>query len=349
VGKTTAAQMIFDNWKGPKVFASADSPSPPNAEWIRWQWDKAMKSGVGALLIIDEVQKVPGWSEQIKALFDEQRGKGTIKVLLLGSSSLGLQRGMSESLAGRFELVRASHWTYRECQEAFGWDFDTYLRYGAYPGAADFVGDEERWRDYILHSIVEPVLGRDIISLKPVNKPALFRQTFELAVQHPAHIISLQKMLGQLQDRGNAATIKHYLELLQACFLVLPLQKYSGSTIQTRTSSPKIVVLNHALTNAYCSPKKLDEDSHWYGMFFESIMGAHLSQHPNVELFYWRMGSHEVDYVLKTPGQVVGIEIKSGVKKKAGGLVQFSKRYPEARCEVWDHERCLDFLINETL
>lgn len=349
VGKTTAAKRIFDQWGGPKHFATADAPSPPSTEWIQWQWDKALNMGTGALLIIDEVQKIPRWSELIKKLFDDQRGKGTIKVLLLGSSSLSLQQGLTESLAGRFELVRAPHWTYRECNKAFGWDFNTYLHYGAYPGVEDFVGDEARWRDYVLHSIIEPVLGRDIMGLQSVGKPALFRQTFQLAAQHPAQVVSLQKMLGQLQDRGNAATIKHYLDLLSQSFLVLPLQKFSGSAVQTRGSSPKIIMLNHALVNAYTSQQRLDDDPSWFGFFFESLMGAHLSQHPDTELFYWRMGNHEVDYVIKTRREVIGLEIKAGVKKKASGLTQFSKRYPKARCEVWDYDRCMDYLINETI
>lgn len=344
VGKSTAAQTIFDSWEGPKHFVTADSPTPPPAQWIGWEWEKARRLGNGVLIIIDEVQKVPGWSEEIKRLFDPERGKGTVKVLLLGSSSLGLSRGVSESLAGRFELVPAPQWTFAECKTAFGWDFDTFLKYGAYPGAAEFAGDDERWRNYILNSIIEPVLGRDVLIQRTVAKPALFRQTFEMAVQYPAHIISLQKMLGQLQDRGNATTMKHYLDLLKQCFLILPLQKFSGSLIQTKQSSPKIIVLNHALTHAYVNFNRINVDPGWYGFLFESILGAHLAQIPNAELFYWREGNHEIDFVLKRQDEIFAIEVKSGLRKKAGGALSFSNRFPKARVEVWDFTRAIEFM-----
>lgn len=343
VGKTTAAEHLVNAWKGPKIMVTADSPAPPQPAWIEHHWDQARLKGDGTLLILDEVQKIPGWSEQVKILFDTDRDKRDLRVLLLGSSSLYMQKGLRESLAGRFELVSAPHWSYPEFEQAFGWDFSTYLRFGAYPGAVSFAQDEERWRSYILQSIIEPVLGKDILGQHPVNNPALFRQTFELAVQYPAQIISLQKLLGQLQDRGNASTIRNYLTLLEQSYLILTLQKYSGSVAQTRASMPKIIVLNQALTHAYQSQERLKELT-WYGYVFESVMGAHLHRIPNSELFYWREGKDEVDYVLKTPRETVAIEIKSGLPRRGKGIQAFSRRYPKIRCEVWDFEKCLHFL-----
>ena len=344
VGKTTAAKAIFERWKGPKIMVSADSPSPPNADWIRLHWEQARLKGEGTLLIIDEIQKVPGWSEQVKLLFDEDRNQRDIKIVLLGSSALYLQKGLSESLAGRFELLEAHHWSLGEFTEAFGWDFEKYFRFGAYPGAIALVDNEDRWRNYILNSIIEPVLGKDILALHPVNNPALFRQSFELAVQYPAQIISLQKMLGQLQDRGNAATIKHYLTLLEKSFLIKALQKFTGSTVQTRASSPKIVVLNPALTHAYQTTQRLDTDSSWHGFMFESLVGAHLLRQNNIQLFYWRDGQAEVDYILKSPEGLLALEIQSGMRRKTSGLAAFSKQYPQARCETWDRNRCIAFM-----
>lgn len=345
VGKSTAAQQILEQWAGPKLLVTADVPSPPTGEWIAMHWQQMLRQGQGALLIIDEVQKIPNWSAHIKALFDPERGKGNLKVLLLGSSSLFLQKGLRESLAGRFELTYAPHWSYRECHDTFGWDLKTYLQFGAYPSAAPFIHDEVRWRDYILHSIIEPVIGRDILGLSPVAQPALFRQAFELAVHYPAHIISLQKLLGQLQDRGNVSTVKHYLSLLEQAFLIRPLQKYSGSTIQSRGSSPKIVVLNPALTHAYQAQARLDLDPVWYGFMFESMVGAHLAQRETGTLYYWREGQDEVDYVLVTPQQTFAIEIKSGMRKKFGrGLQKFFQHYPKAICQTWDYAVCLRYL-----
>lgn len=349
VGKTTAAQAIYEEWNGPKIMASADSPTPPQATWIQHHWEQARLKGRRTLLILDEVQKVPGWSEQVKILFDVDRGRRDLRVLLLGSSSLFMQKGLRESLAGRFELVPAPHWPFAEFKKAFGWDFDTYLRFGAYPGAVSFIDNEERWRSYILNSIIEPVLGKDILGQQSVGNPPLFRQTFELAVCYPAHVISLQKLLGQLQDRGNASTIKHYLNLFEQSFLLLTLQKYTGSVIQTRGSSPKIIVLNQALAHAYQSQGRLSREPNWYGHVFESLVGMHLNLIPNSELYYWKEGKDEVDYILRTPQKTVAIEIKSGSHRKGKGLLEFARRYRKVHCETWDFSRCLQFLSDGNL
>lgn len=344
IGKSTAAEDIYKQWQGSKLMVTADSPTPPQAEWIQWNWEKALAMGRGTLFIIDEVQKVAGWSEVLKALFDQERGKGNLKILLLGSSSLYLQQGLSDSLAGRFELVQASHWTYKECRQHLGWNPDQYLQFGGYPAASAFINDYERWRSYILNSIIEPVLSRDILGRQNVRSPSLFRQSFELAMRHPAHIISLQKLLGQIQTSGNAATIKHYLTLFEKCFLIRCLEKFSGSSIKTKASSPKIIVLNPALVQAYQPQDRLQTDREWRGFVLESVVGFHLSLVPESELFYWRHGNFEVDYILKTPQETRAIEIKMGAALGSAGLKEFSKRYPKIRCELWDFEDCIKFM-----
>ncbi|MFC1521078.1 ATP-binding protein [Elusimicrobiota bacterium] len=344
VGKTTAAQEIYRQWQGHKLMIAADSPTPPPGEWIKWNWEKALAMGPDTLLIIDEVQKVTGWNEIVKSLFDQERGKGNLKVLLLGSSSLYLQKGISESLAGRFELTRASHWTYGECKDYFSWSIEDYLQFGGYPGAAPFIKDHERWQSYILNSIIEPVLSRDIQGQQNIRNPALFRQTFELIMRYPSQIVSLQKLLGQLQDKGNAATIKHYLNLFEKCFLIRCLEKFSGSHVKTKASSPKITILNPALISAYQPRERLRNDRGWYGHILETVIGFHLTLLPNSELFYWKHGNFEVDYILKTPKETVAIEIKSGHEKTSAGLKEFSKRYPKIRCELWDHGECKKFI-----
>jgi len=348
VGKTTAATQIFQTWQGAKLMVSADAPIPLSADWIRYQWQQAKNLGEEALLIIDEIQKVPGWSEQIKILFDAERRKKHLRVLLLGSSSLNLQKGLSESLAGRFELSFAPHWSFAECSAAFGWDFKTYLKFGGYPGAQPFIGDVERWRQYILNSIIEPVLGRDILGQVRIDKPALFRQCFELIAQYPAQEVSLAKLLGQLQDRGNATTIKYYLNLFEQTYLIRSLTKYSGSQLAVRASSPKILILNNALTHAWTSPLRIDIDPVWYGRVFEATLGAQLAQIPNSQLFYWREGNAEVDFVLKTGTHIYGIEIKSGVRQTTTrGLETFSKKYPKAKCLLWAEAECMAFLTQK--
>ncbi len=348
VGKSTAAHAIAAHWKGPQHMVTADGPVPPNAEWLQLQWNHARQLGTGTLFIVDEVQKISGWSEMLKRLFDPIRGRGLLKIVLLGSSSLYLQKGLSESLAGRFEVLPAPHWSFAECHREFGWDFATYLRWGAYPGAVPFVGKAARWRSYLRDGLIEPVLGRDVVGQNVLRNPALFRQTFELVSQCPAQVVSLQKLLGQLQDRGNAATIRHYLTLLEQVFFVRCLHKFSGSVVQSRSSSPKIIIMNPALTHAYQAPERLDTDPHWYGLMFENVVGAHLAQWPEAELYYWRDGTAEVDFVVKTPRALYAIEVKSGRRVRSErGLIRFAEHYPKAICQSWDAATAIDFMAGK--
>jgi len=215
VGKTTGLQQIVELWQGPSLMISADELITPTPDWLQLNWERARNKGPGTLFVIDEIQKIPDWSTVVKYLFDQDRSTRHLKIVLLGSASLGLQRGLAESLAGRYEVIPAHHWNLDECKRAFGWDVEDFLKFGGYPAAAELAENVGRWQSYIRDSIIEPVLIRDILGLTSVNKPALFRQTFELAMSYPAQEISYQKLLGQLQESGNVTTIKHYLELFE--------------------------------------------------------------------------------------------------------------------------------------
>lgn len=329
VGKTTTIKQLLGELS-PKTYhyASADAVFHGDWEWLAEQWMLAQAKGPNALLVIDEVQKIQNWSELIKKLWDESRELTLpIRVVLLGSSSLELQQGLSESLTGRFELIRAFHWNYLESQTAFGFTLDDYLRFGGYPGSAGFVSDWQRWYDYIKSSIVETVLGKDIMQQRQVDRPALFRQVFELLCGFPAMEVSYRKLVGQLQDPGSIATIKHYIELFEGAFLITTLNKYSTNALQKKSSSPKILPLCPALfAFARGEADFTPEDR---GRAFELAVGADLKRLPG-QLFYWREGSHEVDYVYRQGRKLFAIEVKSGRKKKAQGLLAFQKRFPSA-------------------
>ena len=327
VGKTTGLQQIVGSWQGPSLMISADELITPTTDWLRLNWERARNLGTGALFVIDEIQKIPDWSTVVKYLFDKDRASRHLKIVLLGSAGLGLQRGLAESLAGRYEIIPARHWNLDECNQAFGWNIEEFLKFGGYPAAAQLTDDLERWQSYIRNSIIEPVLIRDILGLTSVNKPALFRQTFELAMSYPAQKISYQKLLGQLQESGNVTTIKHYLELFEGAFLLKTLQKYSGSEIKKRGSSPKIIPLNTALCHAFRSPLSMDTDPDWRGRIFETAVGAALCRTTG-KLFYWRQGKFEVDFVLELEGKLYAIEVKSGRKRSSRGLEKFILKYP---------------------
>jgi len=345
VGKTTLALQVFDRWAGPKIYQSADQTNIPHSDWINTHWQSARKlSGrknrVG-LLILDEIQKIPQWSEMVKKLFDEDRRlKNNLRVALLGSSALLMQRGLSESLAGRFELHRHNQWSFTECRECFSTGLKEFIYYGGYPGALQMRKDQPRWARYMRDSLIETVLSKDIILLTPVTKPVLLRQSFSLAVQYAAQIISYQKMVGTLQDAGNTTTIASYLNLLSKAFLLAPLERWSGSRIRQRGSIPKIQVFDNGLITAMSG---LDFKSVWadktlWGRLVENAVGALLyftAVKSGGELFYWRERDNEVDYVLKMANRVIGIEVKSGIPgKPPAGLDAFSRKYKNAETAI---------------
>ena len=239
VGKTTGVRQLMAQCTWPQHYASADDVLVSDRNWLLQQWQQALLMGDGALLVVDEIQKVPNWPETIKALWDAQPHR--LRVLLLGSSALDIQAGVTESLAGRFELLRVHHWTFAELQAAFDYDLPRYLAFGGYPGAVALEGDPDRWYAYMKDAIVEAVIGKDILQSRRVANPALFRQAFEILCAYPAQEISYTKLLGQLQDRGNTDLVKYYIELYGGAFLLHALQKYSAKAHLSRGSSPKML------------------------------------------------------------------------------------------------------------
>lgn len=340
VGKTTIARQIEQSAGIPVIYATADSPVPLDAAWIETQWRRATaagtEAGVPVLLVLDEVQKVRGWSEVLKFLWDSRGAGPEVRVLILVSSALLMQEGLSESLAGRFFLHRCSHWGYPECREAFGWSLGQWIYFGGYPGGAPFAEDETSWKRYIADSLIETVLARDVIQMSRIAKPVLLRHLFALAATFPAQSISYTKMLGQLQDAGNTTTLAHYLKLLESAFLASGLELFSRGQQRKRGSSPKLVLWNNALVNALSTRSFADAlgDTIWWGRLVENAVGAHLCNSLNsVEytVTYWREGDHEVDFVIVRGRDVWAIEVKSGRSGKASGLARFRLRYPEAR------------------
>jgi predicted AAA+ superfamily ATPase len=349
VGKTTGIEGIYQRWNGPKVLATADLPVPPSSEWIERYWQNARSLDGEVLLVFDEIQKVPRWSETVKALFDRDRKERRLRVVLLGSASLQLSTGLNDSLAGRFELIEVPHWSYNECQVVFGWSFEDYLMFGGYPGAAELISDASRWQRYVRDSIIEPALSRDIFGLVQIRNPALFRQTFELACNYPAQEISYQKLVGQLQYKGNLVTVKHYLEVLEGAFLIRLLQKFSGSALKTKSSSPKILPLCPAITHAFRDPKGALSDPVWRGRVVEMVVGAELARRYR-NLFYWREGNYEVDYVVRDErGRVFAVEVKSSRPRKLSGLNQFIRKFPDSRTIVIGLDSISRFFESEDL
>ncbi|MDR1855449.1 MAG: ATP-binding protein [Azoarcus sp.] len=341
VGKTTLVRQVADDLDVPVRYVSADEPTLRGAEWIGQQWDIARmeaRNEAGAVLALDEIQKIPAWSEAVKRFWDEDtQTKCPLKVVLLGSAPLLIARGLSESLAGRFEILPLPHWSFAEMRAAFGWTLEEYIFYGGYPGAAPLIHEPERWSRYIADSLIETTVSRDVLLLSRVDKPALLRRVFDLACRYSGQILSYNKMLGQLQDAGNTVTLAHYLELLAGAGMVCGLPKYAGDVARSRSSSPKLQVFNTALMTALCgyTLEQARADGEFWGRLTESAVGAHLAnaaQSGECSLFYWRESNREVDFVVQAGRQLTAIEVKSSRSPQVhAGSAAFAKAFKPQR------------------
>ncbi|MFO7665967.1 MAG: ATP-binding protein [Desulfobacterales bacterium] len=342
-GKTTLIRQTMDELDIPKHYASADEPTLQSRAWIEQQFEVGRlltrETGkAGALLVLDEIQKVTGWSEAVKRQWDSDTAhKVPLKVVLLGSSPLLLQQGLTESLAGRFEVIPVVHWSYPEMREAFGWALEQFVYFGGYPGSAGLIDDRRRWSRYIIDSLIETTISRDILLMTRVDKPALLRRLFQLGCNYSGQILSYQKMTGQLQDAGNTTTLAHYLELLSGAGMLTGLNKFAGKRIRQRASSPKLQVLNNAFLSSQSnvSIDAAQKDREFWGRLVESAAGAHLinsSKGTNIEVFYWRERGKEVDFILGLNSTIVAIEIKSGYSRGSlAGMEEFDRNFKPKR------------------
>ncbi len=338
IGKSTLMDQVVADVKMPYKIVSADDVVEPDENWLSKQWDSAraqmeVNNEPEYLLVIDEIHKVANWSEAVKGEWDrDTREKRNLKIVLLGSSRVLIRKGLTESLAGRYELIRMGHWTYPEMRDAFGLTLDQYVYFGGYPGSAHLIGDEIRWQTYIRDSLIEAAIAKDVFQTSTVYKPALLRQLFELGCSYSGELLSLNKMLGQLQDAGNVTTLANYLTLLEQCNLLAGLKKFSKDKARKYASIPKYQVFNNALRNAYLRrdfrEERLDPDA--WGRQVESAVGAHLinqCEGAGCQLQYWREKDYEVDFVLERQGKVVALEVKTGRRSMNAGVPTFQQRF----------------------
>lgn len=338
VGKTTLTHQLLKKLPYPHLYVSADGAANAGDIWLGQQWETARAQlrstkATQFVLAIDEVQKIANWSETVKKLWDEDtREKRKIKVMLLGSSRLLLQQGLTESLAGRFETTYMGHWSFADMEKGFGFSPEQYVWFGGYPGAAELIKNEDRWKRYVNDALIETSISRDILMLTRVDKPALLRRLFELGCLHSGQILSYTKIMGQLQDAGNTTTLAHYLQLLDTAGLLAGIEKYSGEQLRKRSSSPKFLVHNTALFTAQqgASLAETRKRPEIWGRWVEAAIGAHLVNNQwkdGYTVHYWRHRNDEVDFVLEKKGKTVALEVKSGATQRTPGMHAFQKQH----------------------
>ena len=362
VGKTTLVRQALERLqRDPQAQSAAGPITAPSAQhsvsadgsglhgqiWLSTQWQvaRALAAQAGScVLVLDEIQKVSNWTEDVKRLWDEDTAAGRdVRVVILGSAPLLIARGLSESMAGRFEITRLGHWRYAEMRDAFGFSLEQFIFFGGYPGAAPLVHDETRWAAYVNDALIETTISKDVLLMAPVHKPALLRRVFDLACVYSGQILSYQKMLGHLDDAGNTTTLAHYLELLEGAGMACGLPKYMGQAVRQRASSPKLQVFNNALMCCHLVAQGTGQQAalarpELWGRLTESAVGAellarhlsHNSSHPHIH--YWNNGQKEVNYVLRNSTALQALEVKSGHSPgNVSGLSAFVKQFGEAQ------------------
>ena len=339
VGKTTLVKQVLQQLSTPSRFFNADGVEPDDKDWIAARWEEVralmhFNQYQEMVLVIDEVHKINNWSEQVKREWDADTFNDVnIKVVLLGSSRLLLKKGLTESLAGRFEILSMTHWSFQEMQEAFGWDINQYVYFGGYPGSAPYVNNEARWRKYMRESIIAPAIEKDVLQTTYIYKPALMHQLFHLGCAYSGELLSYNKMLGLLQDAGNATTLVNYLEVLGESKLLTGLPKYVMDASRKYRTIPKLQVYNNALLTALTegvSYEKVFTDPQLWGRWVESAVGCYLldkADELDCDLFYWREDNEEVDFVLRRADKLLAIEVKSGKRQSNSGLSTFRQMY----------------------
>jgi predicted AAA+ superfamily ATPase len=339
VGKTTLLLELAEQVGKQAVYVAADAPEAA----LPGFWDRllarAEESAVSngrAILLLDEVHLLHGWASHLKGVWDRFRRKKTaVHIVATGPSALHLAAGSRESLAGRFERLTLTHWSARSIAQAFGVQAeeaaDLIVRMGCYPGAFSLRDDVTRWSAYMRDAILEPAIGRDILALAAVRRPALLRQVFGVAASSPAQIVSLQKLQGQLQDAGALETIAHYLALLEEAFLVASVPKFSTRAARRRAAPPKLVTLNNALI-AVMDPLGLAPsvaDPARFGAWVENACLAH-AWNAGQGVSYWREEPLEVDGILDGSWGQWAVEVKTGKfqMNDLTGLLEFTRRHP---------------------
>lgn len=326
VGKTTGLEQFLATYKGKYTYRLVEADLVSNAMWLRQLWEESFNSSdPDDLLAIDEIQKIPNWSETVKSLWDQaKKNKKNVKCIFLGSSSLKIIKGLTESLTGRYEVIYVHQWSLIESEKINkNFDLELYLDKGGYPGSYQFIKSEERFKSYITNSIINNVIEKDILIEHYIKKPSLFKQMAELLASYPAQEVSFNKLLGQLQESGNVDLVKYYLSIYDSTFLFRTISKYTGSAIRTKQSSPKILPACPALVYA------LAQNSVDVGRIFESIVGCYLLKICD-KVFYWRDGDYELDFVIQIKNQIYAIEVKSGKSKHSKSMTKFLEKYPKA-------------------
>ena len=339
VGKTTLLLELARQFGEAAVYMAGDEPDAAlPGFWERcWTETEARAQRGTAVLLLDEIHHLPDWAARLKGQWDRLRRQHLpLHVVATGSSALRVATGSRESLAGRFERMTLSHWPAAALGSTFHLSEHSaalsLVQFGSYPGTMELKSDPARWRAYLRDAIIEPAIGRDVLSLGAIRRPALLRQVFAIATASPAQVVSLQKLQGQLQDKGALETVAHYLAMLQEAYLVSPLERFSTRAHRRRSAPPKLLTLNNALLSAMHpdGPPDPAKEPQRFGAWVENACLA-FAVNQGQRVMYWREEPLEIDAVFEGSWGNWAVEVKTGSfdVHSLKGLLEFCRRNPK--------------------
>lgn len=338
VGKTAMVKEALASSSIPWMYVCAEDLEVADGLWLRKLWEeirqKAKESDrKEAVIVIDEVQRVDSWNETVKREWETDTfNKTNVKAILISSASHLIQKGLTESLVGKFESMLIPHWSYREMKEEFGWSPEEYMWFGGYPGGIKFMENESAWKRYIKTSVIDTSISKDILLQIRIDRPSLLRKLFETGSLHSSYVLSLTQVQEGLTERGNLSTLSNYLGLLESTFLMTGLDKYTGERNRKRSSKPKFQLFNNGLFSAQ-SDKTFHEaksDPQLWGHVFESAVGTHLlnsSYTEDFDLYYWFEKRMEVDFIVEKDNRMIVIEVKYDKNAPETGLDLFTYKF----------------------
>ena len=293
------------------------------------------------LFLFDEIQKVSGWEEQLKRIYDENKN---FKFVISGSESLFIRKGTRESLAGRIFEFQVKTLSFKEFLEFRGKKFDNLALYKKEilsefknflycNGFPEIINENEEFiKKYIKENVVEKIIYRDIPQIVPIENPEILSQMLNIIAKEPGQIIQMDKIAKELNISRQTAS--NYLDYLEKSFLIRKLYNFSRNARKTQTRLKKYypVIL---------FPEEI-ENREIFGSVFETFAVNEL----NAEFFWRDTYKNEVDIILKNK-EIIPIEIKvsnietkplnlfiSKFKLKGGIILTYDKEETMGRIKI---------------
>ena len=301
VGKTTLARRLVQELGAAAVYLDLELPSH-RAKLS--DPELYFSSQEDRLVVLDEIQRVPGLFEVLRGVIDERRRQGRRhrQFLLLGSASIDLLQQSSETLAGRIAYSELTPLLAEEVATKKRGDWDRLWLRGGFPDsflAADEAASVE-WREEFIGTYLE----RDIPLLGPRIPAETLRRFWTMLAHEQGTLLNAASVAGAIGVSGQ--TVGRYLDLMVDLLLVRRLPPWSKNAGKRLVRSPKVYVRDSGLVHALLGLRDLDAvlghpvtGGSWEGFVIENLLAAAPSG--TSACFYRTAVGAEIDLVLDLP------------------------------------------------